>query len=216
MCGQSVLVSTLSGQVHESWERHHNERANIWQGHPSMTNNWTHQRSVSSAQLLVRRQWRRGRASCAITGALGETRLSELSWWSLQSSGTWSHVDYQFVIDVSEARAAFVFNRRLIRCYQTSNFRSPPRPRRPYRNLHNLRHAAARRSLCRQPRHSLMLNSVVMGGHLQRISMKSGKRAESTNASSFMPVSKIWPSLLDFQKSSVTSYTEDFRETKIP
>ena len=27
VCGQSVSLGTSSGQVHESWERHHNEKA---------------------------------------------------------------------------------------------------------------------------------------------------------------------------------------------
>jgi hypothetical protein len=36
VCGQLMLFGTASGQVHDWWERYHNDLANISQLHPSM------------------------------------------------------------------------------------------------------------------------------------------------------------------------------------
>jgi hypothetical protein len=57
VCGQSVLLGTSSGQVHESWERHHNERACTSGG------------QCVAPQLLVRRPAGR---QCRRSGARGE------------------------------------------------------------------------------------------------------------------------------------------------
>jgi len=49
VCGQSVSLGTLSGQVHESWERHHNERA-----------------CTSGGQCMAPSAWCAGSADCPV------------------------------------------------------------------------------------------------------------------------------------------------------
>lgn len=112
VCGRSVSLGTSSGQVHESWERHHNERACTSGGQCVA-------RSACSAQLLVRRQ-------CGRFGARGEpeeacSRLDMTSRW----------------LPVCCRRFGSACCRLI--CHYKISKHSPPRPRRSHRNLHSSR-----------------------------------------------------------------------------
>lgn len=138
VCGQSVSLGTSSGQVQQSWERHHNEKAR-----------------TSGGQCVAPSAWCAGSARGKPDEAY--SRLDMTSCW----------------LPICYRRFGSACCRLI--CYsKISNYRSPPRPRRPQLNLHSCSSSAVPAPVVT----NLRMPYSVVCGYLQRIAMTAGKQRE--------------------------------------